>query len=87
VKLRKERRNFKSCGDDSFTEVGDGFGYDANAAFVFGRKKKWAKEWTVNAFAEGELCITQASEKFGGEIRILGKRGPKERVPVFGRID
>jgi hypothetical protein len=87
VKLREKRRDFESCGDDSFTEVGDGFGYDANAAFVFGRKEKWAKEWTVNAIAEGELCITQASKKFGGEIRILGKRWPKKRVPVFGRID
>ena len=85
MKLREKRRHFESSGDDALAEIRNGFGDNANAALVFGRKKKRAKEWAMDAIAEREFRVAQAREKFGGEIRILSKNGPKQGVPVFGR--
>jgi hypothetical protein len=86
VKLGEERWDFESGSDDTFAEISDGFGYDTNSTLVFRRKKERAQEWAMNAIAEREFRIAQACEKFSGEVRIAGKRGPKQRVPVFGRI-
>ena len=86
MELREKRRNFERGADNTFTEVSNGFGDDANAAFVFGRKKKWAEERAVDAIAESELRIAQAREKFEREIRVAIKHRAKQRVPVFGRI-
>ena len=40
----------------------------------------------MDALAKSKFSVAQAREKFGGEIRILSEHGPKQRVPVFGRI-
>ena len=65
MKLRKERRNFESCGDDAFAEISYGFSDDTDPAFVFRRKKKRPQERTVDTVAESQLRIAQTPEKFG----------------------
>src|SRR4029077_17335356 len=67
-------------------EIGDGFRHDADALFVFGRKKKWAQKRAVDAVAEGELRGPQFCQKLRGEIRRLREQRTQEFVPVSSRV-
>ena len=85
MKLREERWNLERGGNDSFTEIGDGFSDDTNAAFIFGRKKKWTQERTVDAIAKRELDVTKPLQEFRREMWIFRQDRPQQRMPMFGR--
>ena len=53
-RLRQQTRISKRLLHHAFTQRRDGFRHHANALLVFSRKKKWAQERTMDAFAESE---------------------------------
>ena len=64
----------QSSGDHALAQIGNRFGYDANALLVFRRKEKRAEERTMHAVAKSELDCAQPREKLAGEIRAFPSR-------------
>ena len=70
---------------DALAKVGDRFRDGSHARFVFGRKKKWAQEWTVNTVAKRKPGFAHALEKIFGEGGHAQQSGFQNRVPFFRR--
>jgi hypothetical protein len=86
MELREQIGIGESRGDDAFAEIGNGFGNNANALFLFQRQEKWAKKRAMHTVAKGELRRAEPGEKIGREIRKSIQRRSQQSVPVLGWI-
>src|SRR5262249_9599223 len=84
TELREQRRLVHGGGCDAFAESGDGFSDDANACFIFRRKKEWAEEGAMDAIAEGELGVAQLSIELLGETGSVTEHGQEGFAPLLG---
>ena len=77
---------FERGGNNTFAEIGDGFGDGANALFVFGREKKRTQERAMDAIAESEFCAAQSLEQIFRESGDTQKRSLRMSFHSLGGI-